>query len=318
LCRLRVRGRGGPQSVFLQQRLQSMRATLLSRCAMASIVTLGVSTQEQLIRWCFWNEDKVWRYRGERTENTVQDFLSFVHPSALPAYPGLCITMLESPVTATPALDVDVVQEQLPSLAACEERVVAYLVGEFTDPRTYEIVTAWTDSNMGSLGLAVVMYSRAMEELYFHYHCRTLVMDIRKGSYDQIVSSYPVFQWLVRMGWDRYIVRVRKDSYEQRLQGGRYEYFERLELELPPLAHAIRFMNWMQRVRGLVCGAYSMYLPVTSTPLLHRAPRSYAVVSPPPLDEPSFSHLLLAGCFRRFVFAASLGIPLYYAITSWR
>merc|ERR1711963_1038627 len=118
-----------------------------------------------------------------------------------------------------------------------------------------------------------------MEELYFHYSCRILVMDIRKGSYDQIIASSPVFQWLTRLGWDRHIVRLRKDSYEQRLQGGRYEYFERLEVELAPLAHAIRAMNWIQRLTS----SRTPFL-LSSTPLLHQSPEIYSVEPrlPPP------------------------------------
>jgi hypothetical protein len=132
--------------------LSCMRSILSARCGMSSITTYSLSIQDQLLRWSFWNEDKVWRYRGERTENTVQDFLRFVHPNSLPAYPGLAVTLFEDPC---PHPTPQGIESQLETLAACEERVVAYLVGEFVDEETYEIVTAWTDNRFGSLGLAI-------------------------------------------------------------------------------------------------------------------------------------------------------------------
>jgi hypothetical protein len=90
------------------------------------------------------------------------------------------------------------------------------------------------------------MYSRAMRELYFTYGCNTLVMDIRKGSYDQIVSSSVVFQWICKLNLQQYIVTLRKDSYEQKQQGGQMEYFERLEIHLPLLSHALRATAFLQ------------------------------------------------------------------------
>ena len=127
----------------LNKNLKFMRYLLKNHSTLNSIGRLPVDQQEHLIRWSFWNEDKVWRYRGGRTETTVNDFLHFVNPDEFSAYPGIFIR------------NENCNDGNITSLADCERSITAYLVGEFVNANTYEIVTAWTDPHYTKLNFAV-------------------------------------------------------------------------------------------------------------------------------------------------------------------
>ena len=225
---------------LIKDKLSYMRNLLKNNCVITSIGSLTEPSQEHLIRWSFWNEDKVWRYRGGRTETTVGDFLKFVHPEKYSSYPGICITTDNNYNTDN---DNDNSLE-FNGLGDCEKNVSAYLVGEFVNDITFEIVTAWTDPHFGKLNLAVSMYIRTMTELYENYNTQYVVMDIKKGSYDHIVSSSAVFSWICWAGFDKYIIVKHEDSYEQKLLGGQLERFQRIELYLPLIARCIKVYNW--------------------------------------------------------------------------
>src|SRR3990167_8026402 len=147
----------------LIKNLRFMRERLLQEITLNAISPFSPSSKDTFIRWCFWNEDKVWRNRGGRSENTVNDFLSLIYPSSSPSpsspspssssppclynYPGVCYYFN--------GFESALVGEKVVQLDDCSNNVLAYTIGEFIDPSTYEIITSWSHPNFSHLRLAI-------------------------------------------------------------------------------------------------------------------------------------------------------------------
>jgi hypothetical protein len=65
-----------------QQRtiLKQMKHKLLIQARLHDFNDFSYPSQNEIIRWIFRNEDKVWRDRGGRPEETLSTFLDFIEP----------------------------------------------------------------------------------------------------------------------------------------------------------------------------------------------------------------------------------------------
>jgi GNAT superfamily N-acetyltransferase len=159
--------------------------------------------QEQLIKWIFGNEDRVWRDRGGRPgEETLDTFLAFVRPFdqqaiAQPANPPAASGSQSSQPPAAPSSSEPKVEEEdadrtsfapnhygqspfggfvalateklehvkeiSPVQAGAE--VVAYCIGDYVAADNFEVVTAWVHPRYRGFGVAVDLYLRTMSEI---------------------------------------------------------------------------------------------------------------------------------------------------------
>ena len=96
----------------------------------------------------------------------------------------------------------------------------------------------------GGGGGVVKMYTKVIREVYANYGCKILIVDIKAGSYDKIVSSSQIFRWITYFNIDKKIVIKKENSYTSTLQGGQTEQFERLELYLPILSPCLQIYSF--------------------------------------------------------------------------
>eukprot|EP00117_Sycon_ciliatum_P014808 scpid13882/ scgid3890/ len=207
----------------LRQQTDAIHRALNDYTLIVGIHKLSPADQEELMRWIFVNEDRVWRYRGGRDRNeTLQQFFQFLPhrregPASQPCYPGVIVLSLSSKRAADWSADMFQVED-----------VVAYAIGEFiklqSGAQGYEIVTAFVQPRFRGLKLAVRMYTTAALES----KCTYLTCDMLEGSMESVVRSNPALLALEHVGLLRYAVQKRELSYEVVDQTGRKEQFEKL------------------------------------------------------------------------------------------
>ena len=163
---------------------------------------------------------------------------------------------------------------------------------------------------LDKLLIRLQMYQRTMQELYENYNCQYVVLDIKKGSYENIVRSSKLFSMLCRLGLDRYIIVKQEDSYEQKLHGGKSEQFQRLELFLPVIVKMMKVYSWLN------------YIPFYKSPkqtiqqgetFKEENPHS---ISNMPKESPLTILYSKAyrGCFAGLVFSTAVGLPLWLSL----
>lgn len=198
------------------------------------------------MRWIFTNEDKVWRARGGRPgEETLSQFLALLSPkSGLPCVPGV-VCFFERP-------------ERDAQGNVRDARVCGYLLGEWVDADTYEVITTWTSPHCRGMRVALLMYERLLGRLAQHPRPpRFIFCDMIQGAVAAIVRASPPLALLARTRTLPYVVRVAP-SYETPLGDGKVERFERVTLRTAPLHFAFRLTHACQRAAGL----RSFVLPV--------------------------------------------------------
>lgn len=150
------------------------------------------------------------------------------------------------------------------------------------------------------------MYLRTMKELYENYNCQYLALDIKKGSYENIVQSSTVFSIICKIGLDKYIIQKQNDSYEQKLHDGKSEQFQRLELYLPIIVRFIKLQNWFSQLFPHKKSNSWLEGPnfVDSNPHLVLVPK----------DNPmaQLRTALIHKSISLFVFSATIVLPLYF------
>ena len=245
-------------------------------------------TQLQLIKWIYYNEDKVWRERGGRPgEETIESFLSFInmdHPSK---------EMQETELEFISPYDLDkdypphygydsfagivaINKSFFPQLfenvnititdrseklkmKITGREVVAYSIGDYSSPISYEVVTAWTDPNWRSMNLAVKLYFETMKYLNT-IKCKYFVFDILEGSLDRTCSGNPILSWIYSNNYHRFLLK-RKLSY-QSVTSSELEQFEKISVNLNRLFLASNLLyedNFIRRhkngliITGVAC-----------------------------------------------------------------
>ncbi|KAJ3282262.1 hypothetical protein HK104_010983 [Borealophlyctis nickersoniae] len=126
-----VRSCRGPNvQHWVNSQLKRMQNVLFETQYTLRIDSLEPRLQVEVMRWIFKNEDKVWRFRGGRHGETLDEFMAFLPqtakdvPVADGKYPGVCVFML--PRGHQLGKPVDAVVSALQA-----EDLIAYAVGEF-------------------------------------------------------------------------------------------------------------------------------------------------------------------------------------------
>lgn len=157
-----------------QTLLKNIRLILEYKTIAIPFTKFIMPTQEYFVRWLFRNEDRVWRDRGGRGQESLPIFLHFIHPytSEKPITPQIIQKLKDEgfPVDHcgwTPFAGYLLFSE-LPEYKkeettsklqlngpACQNQVVGYSIGDFTSKNSYEIVTAWVDNRYRGIDFAI-------------------------------------------------------------------------------------------------------------------------------------------------------------------
>eukprot|EP01114_Cavostelium_apophysatum_P014686 TRINITY_DN3869_c0_g1_i2.p1 TRINITY_DN3869_c0_g1~~TRINITY_DN3869_c0_g1_i2.p1 ORF type:complete len:1254 (-),score=367.64 TRINITY_DN3869_c0_g1_i2:254-4015(-) len=213
------------------------------------------AVQEDVMRFIYLNEDKVWRSRGGRPkEESLEQFFNFLPVNNVQGddgvegkrFPGVIVLRVEK----DEELSDESSQNQISG--SWLDQITGYAVGEFRDAETYEIVTAWVDPRYKGVNNGVEMYLciiKTMDEM----GAKFLVCDVLKGRTDRLIRSNFLLQMLHNIGLDRYIVTKREDSYLSITESGNPEQFEKITLKIAPIITAMRLYSKITYV-GSLCG----------------------------------------------------------------
>jgi len=203
--------------------------------------------QEDIMRFIFSNEDRVWGGRGGRPKTeTVEQFLGFL-PSAQGDDPS------GNPFKKFPGVIIlnDQPEERMGTYVFDPSQLVGYCVGEFVSKETYEIVTAWVDPKYKGMNNAVEMYIDTMEKVH-KLGAKFVAFDVVKGSPERIISSSQILSLLTKVGADRLVIAKRDDSYTREIEGKAQEKFEKLTLRLTALVTAIHIFSRVIVIRNSI------------------------------------------------------------------
>jgi hypothetical protein len=240
-----------PESV-LRQRYAQVKEIQTRTTEVIPITSCSISVQEEIMRWIFRNEDRVWRFRGGRPGlETVNDFLRFTYgaPKGTAPFPGL----IAVPSYCLVGKDYDASLLEIMK----KDLIVAYCTGEYfckqdrhkrfeQDTKLeldwvdnkFEFVAAWVDERFNGLNLAVEMYYEGMKLLKkTNPMCKTLLFEILAGSWDRITDkitgSKQVSHIAKSLRLDRAVLSNFHDSYSIRnTQTGFDEQFVLIEINL--------------------------------------------------------------------------------------
>lgn len=203
------------------------------------ISALTSEDQFRVLKWAFRNEDHVWRHRGGRPGfERASDFLDFARNSS--CFPGFLVL----PVPACIPVNNIVLDSAL-------NWAVGYVLGEFTEPGCYEIVTAWVNPEYKGQGIAAQLYTRVFQELSVR-GCSSVTFDMLADSWaaasDNIV---PGAQWLLRLAKfcciERLAVSKSSASYSIfNTQTHTLEQFQSITLRMNVLGYVIPCIQFLQ------------------------------------------------------------------------
>lgn len=151
------------------------------------------------------------------------------------------------------------------------------------------------------------MYLRTMKELYQNYNCQYLVLDIKKGSYENIVNSSRIFSLLCSTGLDKFIILKKEDSYEQKLLGGKSEKFERLELYLPIIVRFMNIHSWFSCFTG---NSNKPLIMADAPAFVDKNPHFVPVQPDNPIAQ--MKTMVVRKTLQTLVMSATLILPFYF------
>lgn len=212
----------------IQKIRENSRRILNSRVRILPLNKLNRSLTTRLMHAFYLNEDRVWRSRGGRPgTETVGTFLAFasdvVHGHD--PYPGV-VAIATFDDDDTPPCDMKFNMSD----------VLGYVVGEYDDVDTYEVVTAFCRVEARGIGLATRMYRALIHDIYYSnsHPPRHVILDVLEHSMDRMISSNKPWQVLHSLYLDRFIVSSSPSytvEYDESV-----ERFERIVLAVAPLA----------------------------------------------------------------------------------
>jgi len=211
------------------------------------------------MRWIFVNEERIWKNRGGRDPTeTMEFFLGFLEKEKSvqqDPFPGIIA------ITTDPELDM--------SSMNITDHIIAYLIGEFSDEHSYEGTMGYVNKDYSKLNIAVQMYLRISEHLYYQRAVDTIFCDMIKGAVDKIIASSPPLSFARKIGLDKCIIVKQEDSYQLypeialEFDGNRgveneiriedtdkTEQFEQIVLKLPLLIAAWNSYLQLLKIKG--------------------------------------------------------------------
>lgn len=196
--------------------LKLLNKILLDSLSYSRISDLIPIKQEEVMRWIFKNEDKIWRTRGGIQES-LEDMLEMLKKNP---FPGIVVY-------------------------SSRNKIIAYVLGDVNlGPGIYELAMAWCHESYRNLGLTTRLYLACILEIYFHHQCKFLVFDVVEGTFDKLLKMSFVFRILYFLLRKR-VIQGRNKSYTNLTLEEKVENFEQFQWYLPPFVWAIRILNWI-------------------------------------------------------------------------